>query len=441
MHSNTVRGGRPESTGQDSRPVRQYLDRHAEPAAALGASLQGRYSRALVIPAYGESDSLDRSIGSIPGDAVAPTLVLVVLNAHVDSPAWVAQANRETRDRLRARYPLASGVGPQFTLHDTPFGALAMLEATLPARQGVGLARKIGHDFALGAWAAGKVRSNLLYCADADVELPPDHFSAPAGPAAAVLAPFRHHAGEGVDEAHACVYDLWLRYLVLGLSWAGSPYAYHAIGSTIAVDAGSYARVRGFPRRVAAEDFHMLGKLAKVGRIVTSSASPMSITARLSDRVPFGTGRSMVEAASRGTDALERFPHPDVFRCLKALLAACDQSLETGTPLVPLLSRRLGEEGVEPENPLAVVIELEIEGALERARAAAADPARRRRAFSQWLDAFRTMKLMHLLRDRGLAPVRSWELRSLAAFLLRQDAPQVADDVAVVREALGISPD
>lgn len=436
MHGNAARECRAD---RDSRPVRQYLDRHAEPAAALGASLQKRYSRALMIPAYGEGESLDRAICSIPVDAAAPTLVLVVLNARVDSPAWVAKANRKTRDRLRARYPVSSGTERELTLQDAPFGNLAMLEATLPARQGVGLARKIGHDLALGAWAAGKVRSNFLYCADADVELPPDHFTAPAGPAAAVLAPFRHHAGEGVDEAHARVYDLWLRYLVLGLSWAGSPYAYHAIGSTIAIDAGSYARVRGFPRRVAAEDFYMLGKLAKVGRIANSTASPMSITARLSDRVPFGTGRSMAEAASRGPDSLERFPHPDVFRCLKALLAACHECLETGTPLVPLLSRRLGEEGVEPENLLAVVNELEIEGALKRALTAAADPARRRRAFSQWLDAFRTMKLMHLLRDQGLTPVPSRELRSLAAFLLQQDAPQVADDVAVVRKALGFS--
>ena len=35
----------------------------------------------------------------------------------------------------------------------------------------------------------------------------------------------------------AVTYELWLRLHVLGLGWAGSPYAFHSIGSTLAIDA------------------------------------------------------------------------------------------------------------------------------------------------------------------------------------------------------------
>ena len=48
------------------------------------------------------------------------------------------------------------------------------------------------------------------------------------------------------------------------MKYARSPYAFHTIGSTMAVSANHYAKVRGFPKREAGEDFYLLNKLAKV---------------------------------------------------------------------------------------------------------------------------------------------------------------------------------
>ena len=65
------------------------------------------------------------------------------------------------------------------------------------------------------------------------------------------------------------LYEYSLRYYVAGLTYAQSPYAFHTIGSTMAVNAEHYASVRGFPRREAGEDFYLLNKLAKVGSVHT----------------------------------------------------------------------------------------------------------------------------------------------------------------------------
>ena len=88
---------------------------------------------------------------------------------------------------------------------------------------------------------------------------------------------------------------------VIGLSYAGSPYAFHAIGSTMSCTAEAYAAVRGMNRRTAAEDFHFLDKLAKLGRIGHIEKTTVFPSPRTSHRVPFGTGQRMLRVHERGS--------------------------------------------------------------------------------------------------------------------------------------------
>ena len=120
-----------------------------------------------------------------------------------------------------------------------------------PDDQGVGLARKIGVDLCARLHASGRLASSFVHTTDADVELPNDYFDrTPAGPAAALLFPFFHRPDVEPRLGRAVLlYEISLRYYVLGLSFAGSPYAFHTIGSTIATDVGAYMKVRGFPKR------------------------------------------------------------------------------------------------------------------------------------------------------------------------------------------------
>src|SRR5262249_56888321 len=110
----------------------------------------------------------------------------------------------------------------------------------------------------------------------------------PRGPA--FLFPFCHRGSPPpvlADAMHR--YEIFLRYYLLGLADAGSPYAFHTLGSAIAVNPMAYAMVRGFPRRLAGEDFHFLNKVAKIGSILRMGGAPIVIEGRRSHPAPFGT--------------------------------------------------------------------------------------------------------------------------------------------------------
>ena len=107
-----------------------------------------------------------------------------------------------------------------------------------------------------------------------------------------------------------------LRYYKNALAFTGLPYAYHTVGSSFALTAAAYARQGGMNRRKAGEDFYFINKLIKgenFGEIMGAKVVPSS---RISDRVPFGTGRALLEAFD-GVKNLELTYDFSIFKCLK----------------------------------------------------------------------------------------------------------------------------
>src|SRR5690606_16125567 len=113
------------------------------------------------------------------------------------------------------------------------------------------------------------------------------------------------------------------RHYVMGLRHARSPQAFHAIGSTLAIDADSYAAVRGMPRREAGEDFHLLAKLRKLGPIATAPTAPLGLRARRSARTPFGTGRAVARLLE--DENAPMFEHPAAFDLLRGWLETLER--------------------------------------------------------------------------------------------------------------------
>ena len=400
-----------------SRPVSQYLARHAEPEAVAADALEGGLGHVLVIPAYGEGQSLFDTLGSVPKGPKGETLVIVVLNAREDSPPAMHEANEAARRRLRG---VAKAAADRTEPH--PSTALKVENGTilvvdrarpghfLPKGQGVGLARKIGNDIALRLHAAGRVASPWIHNTDADVILPNDYFdqtaSIPETGNAAALYFFEHRFAEDPKLAEAArLYEISLRYYTLGLAWAGSPYAYQAMGSCVAIRPEAYAAVRGFPKKNAAEDFYALDKLAKFGSIVRLAGRPLRLEGRISHRVPFGTGRALSDLVSKkGALTGFRLYHPAVFAHVAAWLRVLTASAESGGRV------ELALEELPRDNPFfltgLLVESLEKMGAFPAMKEAIArssgDPATMLRHFHTWFDAFRTLKLVHALRDGGL---------------------------------------
>jgi hypothetical protein len=379
------------------KAVRKYLAAHAEDSARTGAGLEQRFGQVVVIPAYGEDDVLDRAISSIPNLTQGSTLAIVVINEREDSPASVTAINTATSARLRTRYCEHRQLNRDTLLCQTPFGALALLHVILPHDQGVGLARKHGADLALGAWAADMIDSSWIHCTDADVQLPNDYFCAPHPSAAVAL-----------------------------------PYGFHTIGSTITVNAYSYAAVRGFPRRTAAEDFYFLNKLAKIAPVVTAASAPIRIAARISDRVPFGTGAAIGLAQREGSDALPRFYHPSTYAYLRSTLNALTTSSASGQFERRAVHQSLREQGLQTAPLDATLDALGFDAAIDKLLRSSVDEEQRRRALHCWFDAFRTMKFIHHIRDNGLASVDLHSALSAGSFLLDQQQAAVQDDILVV---------
>jgi hypothetical protein len=195
----------------------------------------------------------------------------------------------------------------------------------LPDRDGVGLARKIGMDRVLEVLGGKRGLPPLLICLDADTlvddqYLPAiEHFFSENDAMAAVI-PFAHQdfGDDSILEA-ITHYEIFLRYYVMGLKHAGSPYAFPTVGSTITCTEPAYVAVRGMSLRQAGEDFYFLNKLAKTGRIGHINNTKVHPSVRPSDRVPFGTGPSVLKHLHNPRDRCMGY-HPEIFNIIKIFL-------------------------------------------------------------------------------------------------------------------------
>lgn len=382
--------------------VDQYLARYAVDDPAVAGLVDRCYEAAIVVPVHDEDPAFIDTLGLRGLDA--EVLVIVVVNGSRARAPQQAQRNLAVLQALPGRGRILGRVeGATWVRHDA--ADLLLLDHASPgreleARQGVGRARRIGLDLALRLWRVGSLRSDWLHTTDADATLPAEHLRMP-GDAEARVASFWHDTGDDPVGRATALYEIWLRYYVVGLWRAESPWAHHSIGSCISVRAEAYAAVRGVPEREAGEDFHLLAKLAKVGRIAKGSAAAVRIRARPSGRVPFGTGPAVARLMEG--EAL-RLLDPRVFEELR--------DVQRGL-------RRLAED---PERPLASLAagDLRLQGALDRigalgglARVRGQSPGSYRQLCG-WLDARRTLRLLHALRDDG-RPMLPWRQALVAA--------------------------
>ena len=436
-----------ESADLSGKAARQYLARHAEPESRAADALTGDYGHALVVPAYGERESLFSLLASVPGGPSGPVLVVVVLNARADSPAEVHAANAEARDRLARELSetVVLSDAPSIRSHRLAGGSLVLVDralpgAFLPEGQGVGLARKIGNDLALRLASIGRLGSPWLHNTDADALLPRDYFEQTrlldSSTTAAAIYFYAHRFEADEDLALAGrLYEISLRYYVLGLAWAGSPYAYQSMGSCIAVPGPFYAAVRGFPKKNAAEDFYVLDKLAKTGTIARLAGAPLTLEGRPSDRVPFGTGRALRDLVGKKRSlAGFRLYHPLVFAHLAAWLAVLDRVAATGDPARALETLPPSGAYFRTDALREALQNLGAGPAIAQARARSSDAATLRRHLHTWFDAFRTLKLVHALRDGGL-PSLPWR-EALAEAPFTGLAASTDDEPEALREAL-----
>jgi hypothetical protein len=335
---------------RENRSLTKYIERYSVGDRwPLVCNARGNVDNIVVIPALAELSHLFETLESLAKNddhELARTLVICVVNNRAGSSAEAIEDNQRTLTILDSLVNgrEVKGIGAdQFLtpiIHTISKSTINIgyVDASSPGCEmndrdgGVGLARKIGFDHALELFDRGRTRKprlvggvkgrnviklfltgkprpvggelhykkegvKLLFSLDADTLVRDNYLSAvrnyfeKTGSKAAVLS-FEHQKAMSEEEKEAiCCYEIFLRYYVLGLRYAGSGYAHHSVGSIIACTAQGYADVRGMNRRKAGEDFYFLNKLAKVDTIGLVNTTRVYPSSRSSDRVPFGTGK------------------------------------------------------------------------------------------------------------------------------------------------------
>lgn len=392
------------------KAVRKYLAAWAEPEIGLAERVPGRWSHVLVVPACREEPSALDGVPDAAPRGSERLLVILVVNGTEDDEVTAAVNRGLLRSFVSTgvREVRAGECAAHFDPGRGDFDLLLVDRATagrgLPPRSGVGLARKIGTDVALALWNAGKVASPWLHASDADAIQPRDRFHVrPGEDVVALWHPFIHEpSGEPDLDAALTRYDLSLRYYVNALRWAGSPWAFPTIGSTMTVRADAYAAVRGYPKREAGEDFYLLNKLAKVGSVERANTGPVRLRGRASDRVPFGTGAGIARIRSESAAGEPfRLYHPGSFAVLRSWQGALTGARDLET--VPWESALGAGEWAPPPGGMAAAGEAALRALDARARLAALPRA----AWQPWFDAFRTLRFLHTVRDAGF-PKMEW---------------------------------
>jgi len=364
--------------------IDRYLRDHAEPRAKAAAATyrpvdSPPYDQCVVIPIYDEPATC---LGQVCA-ALAHTrsLVIAVINVPEDAPTAARQRTLGLLQETALACPL-------------PVLRVDCASEPLPTREGVGLARKIGTDLALLLWSKGLVRSPWFYQTDADARLPANYFHPVPVSSGAVVCAHRHHSNTPRLQQAVDLYDKHMAYYVAGLRAAGSAYAYHTLGSTLLIHAHTYAAVRGYPKRNAAEDFYLLNKAAKVHGVRTRTDVVITLEARLSARVPFGTGPALRPiVAALQTDPSAAFYlsyHPQSFTLLREALTLLDQYAAT-----PTLAAPTHGSSTSSQQAWALLQHLRFERVRPNILSRYRETKQRRRALHEWFDAGKTLRFVH----------------------------------------------
>jgi hypothetical protein len=357
----------------------------------LGRS--GRFPGGIVIPALAEADNLPTLLAALTADptlAASGMVVVVVVNNRADAGVGSRADNARSLRILAEAAP------------SLPF-PLGIVDAASPGRElpvkdgGVGLARKIGHDLLLPHLDFATA-DPLLVSLDADTLVEPgyagaiqNHFA--VATAGGAVIPFAHRPGGDEPEERAIErYELFLRCYVAGLAHAGSPYAFHTVGSAMACRASAYVRTGGMNRRQAGEDFYFLQGLAKTAGVARVAGTTVHPSPRRSERVPFGTGRAMNALLDQEERAV-LFYRPECYQLLREWLTMAREGCRRHDPALP-------HRAISLSSHLAAFFDSQGFGsAWERLLVQNRTPERLTKAFHDWFDAFRTMKLFHSLAD------------------------------------------
>jgi hypothetical protein len=339
------------------------------------------------IPAYAEMYIEDTINSILHGDSCHVNVgILVLINGGVDAPGPDKVINQTCFEKLGHAF-----TGDNFS----NFTLYILYVFDVPSKwAGVGNARKMAMDLAyellddkdgpiINLDADSIVSRNYLnaiesfFRLNAKIELANIYYS--------------HNLDSGVNTRQIIEYEIHLRYFIKMQRYLALPYAYHTVGSSFAVRGRAYLQVGGMNKRKAGEDFYFIHKFTKKGTIGEINGCTVIPSSRESTRVPFGTGRAIIQLLE--SEIEWHTYNPMSFELLKPLFFSLQESYSLSSfslkhlqlnPIVESYFRSIGFELICVKLSSNVTT---LEGFLK--------------SFFQWFDAFMLMKYLHHMRDHG----------------------------------------
>ncbi len=395
--------------------VKKYLEKYSVSGWQLQTNSDKKFNNIIVIPAISEFENIKTLLSSLTQNDIPllkSTLIIFIINNVISSNAETKKNNSKTINYLNN---ILSNK-PTDELSKNLLNAkinISFIDAASSGKElpenngGVGLARKIGMDIALTVFDYSSYDKKILACTDADCTFKNNYLSEifylfNNNNLSAAVVNFAHDiSGDNENSKAIICYEYYLRYYVLGLKYAHSPYAFHTIGSTMICDYESYIKVEGMNKRKAAEDFYFLEKLAKVVNIEKISSTTVFPSGRSSWRVPFGTGQRVKRFLAGVRDEYKLYD-PESFEILKKWLTVLNKNYK-------LVSDYINEaENIHPDL-YKFLIKQEFDRDFSKILNHTVDERQLKLQKKQWFDGFRTLKLIHHFRDSSFPEINTFD--------------------------------
>lgn len=330
-------------------------------------------SMVIVIPCFKEPDligALDALNACLkPANEV---VIVVVINEGEEADEAIRKANDITLLKLKN--------------YKSQYKILYAHQKLPQKKAGVGLARKIGMDEAVRLFR--KVGNDgAIVCFDADCRCDTNYLDdiELAYSNAETMSGIVFYEHQLHRENHQAIidYELYLRYYIDALRIANFPYAHQTLGSCITVRTSMYEKVGGMNTRKAGEDFYFLNKTIPHGGFVEINTTTVRPADRVSDRVPFGTGKAVNEILNSTYDY--EVYHPNTFEDLKLFFDKVDSFWNESEWKLPMTIKTfLGDDWQDQIREL-------------KSQVSKMDAFKKR--FFHWFDAFKILKFVHFARD------------------------------------------
>lgn len=342
----------------------------------------------IVIPAYLE-ENLSTTLSSLFQNKIDFHCEVIIIINHSQNEL---ESNKELNGKCFKDYQdfKASNNHPFIHTH------CILLE--LPTKHaGVGLARKIGMDEAVRRFLDIERLNAPIVNLDADCTVNQKYISGIRN----YYVQNVHSPGANIHFEHPedkdgiILYELFLRYYKNALAFCGLPYAFHTIGSSMSVMTDAYVKEGGMNRRKAGEDFYFIHKIIPRGHYGLVRDSIVYPSSRISQRVPFGTGKAM-EKYAENNDELNFTYSIQSFDDLKEVVKnsrSWYQVISKGHNLSELYNAL-------PESFKSFADLEEFKYYLEESRDNSNSEETFLKRIFQWLDAFKVLKYVHHCRDQ-----------------------------------------